>query len=37
MMIIGATKAKQIKDLLERVKSAFQLMNEGGGGKQKND
>jgi hypothetical protein len=37
MLIVGATKAKQLKDLFERLKSAIHLLTNEGGGKQKGD
>jgi atlastin len=36
LLIVGATKAKQIKDLINKVKAAFEMMNSDGG-KQKKD
>jgi hypothetical protein len=31
LLIVGATKAKQVKDMLQRLRSAFQLMVDDGG------
>jgi len=40
LMIVAATKAKQIKDLFQKLKAAFEVMNNGGaaaGDKKKKD
>ena len=37
IIIIGATKAKQIGDALKRVKKALEVMSENGGSKDKKD
>jgi len=39
LLIVGATKAKQIKDLVNKIKTAFEVMNssDGSSGKQKKD
>jgi hypothetical protein len=37
MLIVGVTKAQQLKELFDRVKSAVQLLNNDGGGKSKRD
>jgi atlastin len=30
LIIVGATKAKQVKDIIERLKGAVQLLSDGG-------
>ena len=30
LMIVAGTKAKQIKDLINKLKTAFEVMNDGG-------
>ena len=37
LLIVGATKAKQVKDFANRMKQAFELMNGSGGAKAKAD
>ena len=37
LLIIGATKAQQLKEFFSRVKSAVQLVANGGDGKMKSD
>ena len=37
LLIVGATKAKQIKDLVNKFKTAFEVMNSSGNSKQKKD
>lgn len=37
LMIVGATKAKQIKDLVHRLKAAFEALNTADAGKLKKD
>jgi hypothetical protein len=35
LMIVAGTKAKQIKDVMNKVKAAFAVMNDGGDKKKK--
>ena len=37
LLIVGATKAKQIKDMVNKIKTAFEVMNSSDNGKQKKD
>lgn len=37
LLIVGATKAKQVKDFVNKIKTVLETMNGNGGGKQKRD